>query len=700
MPSKSIREMSAFERRHYSLEARTFHAVLILSLILGAAAIAFGWSLYTYAVQDRYKTKVSELAVTIADIADGDVIAHYAAEAEKLSQVNSEQELYDTALKGYKDAGYEQLAETLDTISRNNHLSSAFIGIPDAEMEKFMFIVNTDESVRYREPGMMIVLDQAHRDSYEQQSEGPEGVILKQDDGGYACSAAAPIYTSSGDIAAYAICNLLITDVLRESLTFLWQYVLLLAIVAVILGYFMVRGLKKTVVRPINEIADAAGAYIDDRHKGIRGVRHFEDLHITTGDEIENLSLMMADMEKEIYTYSDNLMKITAEKERIGAELNVASQIQEGMLPCIFPPFPGRSEFDIYANMHTAKEVGGDFYDFFLIDDDHLALVMADVSGKGVPAALFMMASKILLNNFSVMGSSSPAVILEKVNHHICLNNSAEMFVTTWLGVLEISTGRLRAANAGHEYPALMRAGGKFKLYPDKHGFVLGGIDGTRYREYEIQLQEGDTLFLYTDGVPEATGDGREMFGTDRMLGALNTAPDSDLKDLLDGVTSAIHLFTGDVPQFDDITMLALRYRGKDMNKITLQAKTENLNQVLAFIDEQLEAADCPMKTQMQIDVAVEELFVNIAHYAYAPETGNVVVGIRVTQDDTPMARITFSDSGIPYNPLEKEDPDVTLSAEEREIGGLGIFMVKKTMDDILYDYINGQNILTILKKL
>ena len=349
--------------------------------------------------------------------------------------------------------------------------------------------------------------------------------------------------------------------------------------------------------------------------------------------------------------------------------------------------------------MQTAKEVGGDFYDFFLVDDDHLAMVMADVSGKGVPAALFMMASKILLNNFALMSVSSPAVILEKVNHHICMNNRAEMFVTAWMGILEISSGRLRAANAGHEYPAIRRADGRFELYKDKHGFVLGGMDGLRYKEYEIQLHAGDTIFLYTDGVPEATNSDKELFGTDRMLEALNRDPDVSMQTLLDNVRRAIVKFVGDAEQFDDITMLGLRYRGEAMKKITIEAKRENLDQVLAFVDEMLETAGCDMRTQMQLDIAVEEIFVNIASYAYAPEVGNVVIGMQVHEDDH-VAEITFADSGIPYNPLEKEDPDVTLSAEEREIGGLGIFMVKKTMDDLRYDYRNGQNVLTLIKKL
>ena len=242
-------------------------------------------------------------------------------------------------------------------------------------------------------------------------------------------------------------------------------------------------------------------------------------------------------------------------------ELRTATQIQEAMLPNVFPPYPERSEFDLYASMDPAREVGGDFYDFFLVDDDHLCMVMADVSGKGVPAALFMMASKIILANNAKMGKS-PAQILTDTNASICANNREEMFVTVWLGILEISTGRLTAANAGHEYPALRRADGAFELFKDKHGLVIGAMDFAKYREYEIQLCPGDKLFVYTDGVPEATDAQTELFGTERMLAALNEAPDGTPEEILKTVRRAVDGFVQGAVQFDDLTMLCLEYKG------------------------------------------------------------------------------------------------------------------------------------------
>ena len=281
-----------------------------------------------------------------------------------------------------------------------------------------------------------------------------------------------------------------------------------------------------------------------------------------TGDEVEILAESFSSLSTRMKNYITRITQITAEKERIGTELALATRIQADMLPNIFPAFPERSEFDIYASMDPAKEVGGDFYDYFLIDDDHLCMVMADVSGKGVPAALFMMASKIILANNAMMGKS-PAQILADTNAAICSNNREEMFVTVWLGILEISTGKLTAVNAGHEYPVLCKKGEEFQIVKDKHGLVVGALDYAVYREYELQLQPGDRLFVYTDGVPEATNAENELFGSERMIEALNEAPSDDPDVILKQVRHAVDDFVQDAEQFDDLTMLCLDYKGK-----------------------------------------------------------------------------------------------------------------------------------------
>jgi sigma-B regulation protein RsbU (phosphoserine phosphatase) len=265
-------------------------------------------------------------------------------------------------------------------------------------------------------------------------------------------------------------------------------------------------------------------------------------------------------METDMVKYLDDIVAITAEREKSASELLIAARIQNDALPDTFPPFPDRKEIDIYASMDPAKEVGGDFYNFFFIDPDHLALVIADVSGKGVPGALFMMESNLVIAG-RMWEVDKPSVILSEVNDYLSKSNHAQMFVTVWLGILEISSGHLYYANAGHEYPAICHDG-KFELLKDKHGLVLGGMESVRYTDYEIQLDKGDKIFIYTDGVPEATDKDNNLFGTDRMVDALNKNPKARPEEMLKNVRTAVDRFVGIAEQFDDLTMLCLEYRG------------------------------------------------------------------------------------------------------------------------------------------
>ena len=308
---------------------------------------------------------------------------------------------------------------------------------------------------------------------------------------------------------------------------------------------------------PIQKISNEASRFASE---GIPSQRKLREI-ISNTDEIGDLAASIDRMEEDINSYVENIRKITAEKERISTELSLATRLQAAYIPHDFPPFPDRKEFDLYATMEPAREVGGDFYDFFLIDDDHLCLIMADVSGKGIPAALFMMVSKMILSSCAMLGKSA-AEILTKTNEALCANNQEDMFVTVWLGILEISTGKLTAANAGHEYPALMQNGGSFGLYKDLHGFVVGGFEGMDYSEYELQLSPGDKLFLYTDGVPEASDAGRNMFGIDRMIKALNEDPQASPLKILTNVRGAVDIFVNGAEQFDDLTMLCFEYLG------------------------------------------------------------------------------------------------------------------------------------------
>ena len=312
------------------------------------------------------------------------------------------------------------------------------------------------------------------------------------------------------------------------------------------------------VLRPLTKVQQNIRLYKDTKDSKVV-TTNLSRVH--SRNEIGRLSEDVSALAYEMDDYMGKIEQVSAERERIVTELSVASRIQAQMLPSEFPPFPENKEFDIFASMDPAKEVGGDYYDYFKIDDDHLALLIADVSGKGVPAALFMMVSMALIQN-AARQNSSPAEILRIMNDQICARNPEEMFVSVWLGVLEISTGRMKAANAGHEYPFLIHKDGRAELLKQKHGVVIGAMSGMTYNEYEVQLQPGDRFFIYTDGVPEATAADNSMFGMERLEKTLNEIACGKPEEVLSIVRKAVDEFVQEAVQFDDLTMLCLAYHG------------------------------------------------------------------------------------------------------------------------------------------
>ena len=510
-------------------------SVVLLTVLICAVSTYSGYYLYQRTIRQMYNSHGYEIGEVVLDMIDHDQVAVYTR-------------------TWTEDEHYAEIAETIRTIAEDT--SVAWI---------YMVTVSEDQTIRYVFDSTGTPLGETDpvgghfEDVWAAYTEGtrPDNYLVRESPNyGALTSSMLPVRDSEGNIEALLLVDLKMTVIKSDLNRYIMNMVL--SSLAVLLGFSIVYWfiVRRTTINPLLRIRDNV---IEFAEKGTESSISLEE--IRTGDEIEVLATSVTRMEEDIRTYIDDIRTITADKERISAELNVANQIQADMLPRIFPPFPERTEFDIYATMDPAKEVGGDFYDFFLVDHDHLGLVMADVSGKGVPAALFMVIAKTLIKNRALLGES-PDQILFNVNNQLCDGNEAEMFVTVWLGILEISTGKGVAANAGHEHPAICRRGGGYELAVYRHSPAVAAMDGIPFREHEFELHPGDRLYVYTDGVPEATNAQDELFGAERMVNALNRDPNADPQTLLDTVRREIDAFVGDAPQFDDITMLGLHYKG------------------------------------------------------------------------------------------------------------------------------------------
>ena len=690
------------KKRVGSLRKKSVTVVLVAAFILSMISSTLSGIFYSYNMYNHYKKLSEQLADTAASMMSAEDIVRYYNEVKAIGPYDDEKynndeayrAAYDEKANALKDENYQQMLDTLfsfaDQSKGRNDIEYIYLQVIDGDSVTYIFDADhTDEAYQLGtvRPVSAEIVD---RDGLEN---GIPAFVSNNPDDGWLCSCMRPVRDANGNPVALVGVDISMSKVVTEGFIYLITLIAIVLIVAGILISLIQKGVNKTLVNPINMLSKAARSFVEDKGKDANKRSLISKLSIHTGDEIETLSDSIKQMEMDINDYIAHLTAVTAEKERIGAELELATRIQADMLPNIYPAFPEREDLDVYASMTPAKEVGGDFYDFFLVDDSHLAMVMADVSGKGIPAALFMMMSKILIKN-AVMNGNTPADALTIVNRQICANNREEMFVTVWLGIVDLKSGLLTAANAGHEKPVVKSPDGDFELFEDKHGFVIGGMEGLKYRNYEIQLHKGSKLFLYTDGVPEATNAAKELFGIERTIDALNRSKDSEPSAILTAVKESVDAFVGDAPQFDDLTMLCFELKGDD-NELIVDATLENVTLAADFVGNIADRLPFSEKSKKQLKIAMDELVSNVARYAYGDNTGKV--SVRADHDDTGIT-VTITDSGVSYNPLEKEDPDTTLSADERDIGGYGIFIVKNTMDTMDYTYNDGKNILTIRK--
>ena len=549
-------------KKIHSVSFRVNVLILLLGIIIGGGLVTAAYVTNTRQVDEFYMTKTTQTSTTIAAHLDTDVVAKLL----EIVKADDYQVLREEAEAAGDDARIEQYLEEKGALEDYRKLRDTLASYRDLQGAKYVYLLDVNEvsGIYLCDPNEPLTFTGTVVKSAPEFKGIPanshiDATVSHTEEYGWLCSAYDPIVTEGGDVIASVGVDIDMTDIVNARHAFLWTLLALAAAVVLAAMLFTVWMMTKTVTKPIHLLSKGADEFADPTVE--YADKKVIDLPIRSKDEIGDLYQKTRSMQQNLIDYMASLTKVTAEKERIGTELSIATRIQASMLPQVFPAYPERHEFDLYASMDPAKEVGGDFYDFFLVDDDHLCIVMADVSGKGVPAALFMMASRIIIAN-NAMAGKSPAQVLYDTNTTLLANGQDDMFVTVWIGILEISTGRLTASNGGHEYPVLTKDG-RFEMYKDVHSFLVGGMPGVKYKEYELQLNPGDKLFVYTDGVPEAQDSEKKMFGMDRTVDTLNENREASPKELLQSVRKAVDAFVGDAEPFDDLTMLCLEYKGK-----------------------------------------------------------------------------------------------------------------------------------------
>ena len=536
------------------LSIKLIISVLLLSVLLCTAISYMGYKQFTMVLEDEYNRSAYETAETAKTYLDPDRLEYYLETGEI-------------------DEAYLEIQAELDALvlSTNSYLIYVTRLSNGYTTSTYIFdAVHPDTGFTRYELGYTAQdMDPAYQEEVEQiMTTGERSAVYfysYTEASGAHTTAGIPVKDSSGKVVAFLGVEKAMTALDNARRTYVWNVmgITVLSVALFLLAY--IGFLRKEVVSPILTIAGEAQRFAEDN------VARLDLLaQIRKKDEIGALARVIGKMETDIVQYVENLTAVTAEKERIGAELNVATQIQADMLPRIFPPFPERDEFDIYATMTPAREVGGDFYDFFLVDQDHLAVVIADVSGKGVPAALFMVIAKTLIKNHAQAGMD-PSCVFETVNNQLCENNESGMFVTAFLGVLEISTGRFTYVNAGHNPPLVALEAQPYHRLPSKRGFVLAGMEDVHYQQQEIIFHPGDCIFLYTDGVTEALNPNNVLYSEERLK-VFFTRTDlagKSLEEQLKLLHGDIAAFAAGAEQADDITMLLLRINktsGRDEN--------------------------------------------------------------------------------------------------------------------------------------
>ena len=469
------------------------------------------------------------------------------------------------------------------------------------------------------------------------------------------------------------------SEMFKDVNRFYIYVILAMLLMGFIIPALLYYSLNRDIINPIDKLINIANK-----------VGKGEDIQIKI-EKPEEFAQLASTYDK----MTKDIKSITLERAKINSELSIAKVIQASSLPSIFPPYPDRKDFDIFASMEAAKEVGGDFYDFFFINENQFMFLIADVSGKGVPAALFMMTVKTMINNLSQIGYS-PKKLIENINKKVCEINKQGFFVTMLACIVDVNTGKMSVINCGHNPPLIKRNNGRYEFLKLASNFPLGIFEDADFELFETTMNPGDLIYTYTDGITEAVNADDKIYGEDRLYDCINNIEADSPKDIAQNVKTSILQYTESVPQSDDITMLIFKYNGHQSDEKIFReiANRDNYKLMCSWLQDAYKEWGVGKELANKLDMSAEEVYANIAFYAYPEKSGMVEVQLKKSDDNILME---FRDEGIEYNPLEKPDPDINLPPEERPLGGLGIFMIKKIADVISYKRENNKNILTMI---
>ncbi len=553
------------KRRERSLKTRIFWSILwsavIIFILVGLNEFIF----QVYDVMRDYKNYTSALMSYATSMTDHGYLTSLKSRTEQIYNSLSEDERQDPFTEEYRDhfihledEKYKENRDVLVKCRKEGGLRNVFFFFPDVEHDRIIYLVDGDDPYWAYVPGQWIYSSEIGRKRVIKSS-----WILRythEKEYGWIGTNYLPVYADDGSVLCYIGGDINVDEVFRRGFRFCLYFLILSVVVISILAMIFTSMLNSAVISHVNRLSGVAVSYASrDKVEEENSEEYFPPLNIETGDEIETLWKSLCNMERDMNETLRGLRIMYTEQERMETELSVASEIQNGLLP---KSFPKRPEFLLYGLMKPAREVAGDLYDIFFLDEDHLALVVGDVSGKGVSAALFMTITMTLIRDRLNSGQTDPGSFIGQINDSLAENNEASLFVTLWLGILTISTGRLVYVNAGHEYPALCRSGGKFELLSDEHSVPVGAMAGVGFVTGELTLNPGDTVFQYSDGIPEANDPEGELFGEDRLIDALNLERDDTPEELGNRILEKVKEFAGDAPRSDDITILCIKYLG------------------------------------------------------------------------------------------------------------------------------------------